>query len=420
MSVITREAASAADLLLDVTSGALREIVAAGSYRTFLASDNLVDAPGRAEFGETEIAVWCSNDYLGLSQHPAVVDAAIEHLRAHGVGSGGSRNISGTSPLHQQVESRLARWHGKDAGLLFSSGYVANVETLTTLRRAMPDLVVYSDRLNHRSLIEGIRGHGETRIFEHNDVGHLRRLLEETDPGRPKLIVLESIYSMDADCGPLREVCDLAEELGAMTYVDETHAVGMRGPQGAGLLAELGEIRATFVQAVAGKALGSVGGYVVGPRPAIDYLRSTAPGFIFTTALPPALLAAWDTALTLVQGEVGADLREGVRTNVGYLKQLLRQRDIAFLDDESHFVPVLVPGAARVKAVARTLLSAHRIYVQPINAPSVPAGTERIRLAPGPLRSSAEIAAFVAALDSALRLHPPVEGRAVLTEGIHS
>jgi 5-aminolevulinate synthase len=415
-----REPTRAGEQLRLSTTAALDELRDAGRYRTFVASDNIAERPGYARSGQRTLAIWCSNDYLGLSQHPEVVAAATEQLRAQGVGSGGSRNISGSAKAHPDLERKFAEWHGKESALLFSSGYVANFETISSLRVALPDLVILSDRLNHRSLIEGIRRHrGETRIFEHNDLNHLRALLDACPRERPKLIVLESIYSMDADLGPVREVCDLAEEYGAMTYVDETHAVGMRGPDGAGLLAELGETRATFVQAVCGKALGTVGGYVAGPRHAVDYVRSTAPGFIFTTALPPAMVASTATALSIVRGPEGEALRGRLRENVALLKRLLTERGIPFLDHDSHFVPVLVSGAARVKAVATTLLAAHDIYVQPINAPSVPAGTERFRLAPGPFRTGAEIASFVDDLEHALQLHQPTDPAGPLSEGMH-
>lgn len=413
-------AADPAGLISSRLSGRIDELLASGQYRTFVASDNLADRPGWARHDDRTIAVWCSNDYLGLGQHPAVVETTISVLRAQGVGAGGSRNISGTAVAHAELERRFAQWHGKEAALLFSSGYVANFETLSSLRRIIPELIVYSDRLNHRSLIEGIRRHpGETHVFRHNDVAHLRALLKEHDPGRPKLIVLESIYSMDADLGPVSEVCDLAEEFGALTYVDETHAVGVRGPGGAGLLAELGETRATFVQAVAGKALGTVGGYVAGPRNAVDFVRSTAPGFIFTTALPPAVVAGTAAALSIVQGAEGDRLRTALDRNVALLKYLLTQRDIPFLDHDSHFVPVVVSGARRVKAVARMLIEDFGIYVQPVNAPSVPEGTERIRLAPGPYRSATEITRFVESLDRALRAHPVDAVDTPFTEGVH-
>jgi 5-aminolevulinate synthase len=401
-------------------SGKLDELLASGQYRTFVASDNLTDRPGYARCDGRTIAVWCSNDYLGLGQHQAVIDRTVTELRAQGIGAGGSRNISGTAVAHAALEQRFAQWHQKEAALLFSSGYVANFETISSLRRAIPELVIYSDRLNHRSLIEGIRRHpGETHVFRHNDLAHLRSLLRVQDPDRPKLIVLESIYSMDADLGPVSAVCDLAEEFGALTYIDETHAVGVRGPRGAGLLAELGETRATFVQAVAGKALGTVGGYVAGPGYAMDFVRSTAPGFIFTTALPPAVVAGTDTALSIVQAEEGAQLRDALRRNVHLLKQLLSERAIPFLDHDSHFVPVLVPGARRVKAVAKMLMSANGIYVQPINAPSVPEGTERFRLAPGPYRTATEIHEFVDDLDLALRSHPVDDLNTSFSEGMH-
>jgi 5-aminolevulinate synthase len=408
------------ELVRSRLSGKLNELLVSGQYRTFVASDNVADRPGHARHDNRTIAVWCSNDYLGLGQHRAVIARTISELRKQGVGAGGSRNISGTAVAHAELEQRLAEWHGKEAALLFSSGYVANFETISSLRRIIPEMVVYSDRLNHRSLIEGIRRHpGETHVFRHNDVAHLRSLLREQDPGRPKLIVLESIYSMDADLGPVSAVCDLAEEFGALTYVDETHAVGVRGPGGAGLLAEVGETRATFVQAVAGKALGTVGGYLAGPRYAIDFVRSTAPGFIFTTALPPAVVAGTDAALSIVQGAEGDRLRAALRRNVDLLKRLLRERRIPFLDHDSHFVPVLVPGARRVKAVAQMLMSANGIYVQPVNAPSVPEGTERLRLAPGPYRGADEISQFVDDLDRALRAHPVDDVNSPFSEGVH-
>jgi 5-aminolevulinate synthase len=408
------------DLVRSRLSSKLDELLVSGQYRTFIASDNITDRPGYARCDDRTIAVWCSNDYLGLGQHQAVIDRAVAELQAQGIGAGGSRNISGTAAAHTELERRIAQWHEKEAALLFSSGYVANFETLSSLRRAVPELVIYSDRLNHRSLIEGIRRHpGETHVFHHNDVGHLRSLLRAHDPDRPKLIVIESIYSMDADLGPVSVVCDLAEEFDALTYVDETHAVGVRGPRGAGLLAERGETRATFVQAVAGKALGTVGGYVAGPRDAIDFVRSTAPGFIFTTALPPAVVAGTDTALSIVQGVEGVRLRAALQRNVDLLKRLLSARAIPFLDHDSHFVPVLVPGARRVKAVAQMLMSADGIYVQPVNAPSVPEGTERFRLAPGPYRTAREISQFVDALDRALRAHPVDAVNSPLSEGMH-
>ena len=415
-----RETTRTDEQLRKSTTAELNRLRESGRYRTFVASDNITERPGYARSGQRTLAIWCSNDYLGLSQHPEVIAAAVGELQVQGIGSGGSRNISGSAQAHPELEKQFAEWHGKESALLFSSGYVANFETISSLRVALPDLVIFSDRLNHRSLIEGIRRHrGETHIFEHNDLGHLRSLLESYPREQPKLIVLESIYSMDADLGPVREVCDLAEEYGAMTYVDETHAVGMRGPGGAGLLAELGETRATFVQAVCGKALGTVGGYVAGPRHAIDYVRSTAPGFIFTTALPPAMVASTSTALAIVRGPEGETLRARLRSNVALLKRLLTERGIPFLDHDSHFVPVLVPDAVRVKAVAHTLLAAHDIYVQPINAPSVPSGTERFRLAPGPLRTEAEIASFVDDLEHALQLHLPTDPAGPLSEGIH-
>ena len=369
------------------------------SYRAFLASDNRTDRPGYADCPDGTLQVWCSNDYLELSQHPAVIQSVVNELRRQGVGSGGSRNISGTSRVHGRLEAELARWHGMERALLFGSGYSANFEFLSSLRKAVPGLVIFSDSLNHRSLIEGIKRHpGPTEVFAHNSLADLEGRLAGYPYDAPKLIVAESIYSMDADLGLLSQLCDLAERYGAMTYIDETHAIGVRGPTGAGVLEELGERRATFVQGVLGKALGTVGGYVAGPDVTVDFVRSTAPGFIFTTALPPAVVAGTLTALDLLRGEYGSRLRCALADRVALLKSRLREESLDFLDYDSHFVPVFVRGAGRVQAVAAALRAEHRIYVQPINEPSVPAGTERFRLAVGPYRTDAEIENLVAAL----------------------
>jgi 5-aminolevulinate synthase len=385
--------------LTNVLADRLDRLRQTNSYRAFLAADNRADRPGYADSPDGTLQVWCSNDYLELSQHPAVIQSVVDELRRQGVGSGGSRNISGTSRVHGRLEAELARWHGMERALLFGSGYSANFEFLSSLRKALPGLVVFSDALNHRSLIEGIkRFAGPTEVFTHNSLPDLERRLDRYPHDTPKLIVAESIYSMDADLGPVSELCDLAERYNAMTYIDETHAIGVRGPTGAGLLEELGEHRATFVQGVLGKALGTVGGYVAGPDVSVDFVRSTAPGFIFTTALPPAVVAGTLTALELLQGEYGARLRCALADRVAVLKSRLRAESLEFLDHDSHFVPVFVRGASRVQAVAAVLRAQHRIYVQPINEPSVPAGTERFRLAVGPHRTDAEIENLVAAL----------------------
>jgi 5-aminolevulinate synthase len=396
-----------ADDLIDVLTERLRALHDSNSYRSFIASDNLVARPGYADGPDGILQVWCSNDYLGLSQHPAVIESVIGELGRQGLGSGGSRNISGTSQVHSRLELELASWHGMERALLFSSGYAANFEFLSSLRLALPGLVIFSDSLNHRSLIEGIKRHpGRTEVFAHNSLVDLERRIAAYPRQTPKLIVLESIYSMDADLGPITEVCDIAEQYGAMTYVDETHAIGIRGRTGSGLLEELDERRVTFVQGVLGKALGTVGGYVAGPDASVDFVRSTAPGFIFTTSLPPAVIAGTLTALALVRGDYGQLLRDSLHDRVATLKQALRAESLEFLDHDSHFVPVFIRGGHRTQAVAAALRTSHHIYVQAINEPSVARGSERFRLAVGPHRTDAEIHQLVAALTTELRNLP--------------
>ncbi len=321
------------------------------------------------------IQVWCTNDYLGMSQNTQVMHAQIASTLRHGTGNGGSRNIAGTSDAHVALETRLAAWHGKDRALVFTSGYVANVETLSTLLAAVPDMVVFSDSLNHRSLIEGIRASKNRRhIFPHNDVEALDEMLGQYPSERPKLIVFESVYSMDGDVAPIAEICDLAERHHALTYLDETHAIGVNGPSGAGICEEIGEHRPTFVQGVFGKAIGTTGGYVAGPETALDYVRSHAPGFIFTTTIPRSSLDATQRSLDVIQGPTGAELRVKLRENAALMRGLLREARIDFIDAPTHLVPVLVPGGERVKKISRRLLDEYGVYVQPINFPSVAKG----------------------------------------------
>ncbi|WP_271215378.1 5-aminolevulinate synthase [Streptosporangium carneum] len=379
----------------------LEELRRNGLYRSFFPCSHLAAERGHATHGAEKVQVWCSNDYLGLSQHPELVRAQIESTVEHGTGSGGSRNIAGTSATHVELETRLAAWHGKERALIFSSGYVANFETLSTLISAIPDIVVFSDARNHRSLIEGILRTGcRKHVFPHNDLDALERALAEYGDDHPKLIVFESVYSMDGDVSPVGAICDLADRYNALTFVDETHAIGTIGPTGAGVCEELGEHRPTFVQGVFGKAVGTVGGYVAGPDGALDYVRSHAPGFIFTTALPQSSMDATLKGLDLVQE--GDALRRRLMDNVRYLKGALRAAGIDFIDAESHLVPVMVPGAERVRRVSRRLLEEHGIYVTPINFPSVPRGTERFRVTVPPYRTPEQIDDFVAALRKSL------------------
>ncbi|WP_306320206.1 MULTISPECIES: 5-aminolevulinate synthase [unclassified Streptomyces] len=377
----------------------LENLKEAGLYREFTPCSYLAAEPGHAIHQGRRIQVWCTNDYLGMSQHPKVMEAQIASTRRHGTGNGGSRNIAGTSEAHVDLERRLADWHRAPRALVFSSGYVANFETLSTLLTAVPETVVFSDSLNHRSLIEGIRSSGNAKhVFPHNDVRALEELLSQYDIERPKLIVFESVYSMDGDIAPIREICDLADRYNAMTYLDETHAIGVNGPTGAGICEEIGEYRPTFVQGVFGKALGTTGGYVAGPDTALDYVRSHAPGFIFTTTIPRSNLDATRCSLDVVQSPEGAELRRALRENATRMRAALHAADIDFIDAPSHLVPVLVPGGERVKRISRRLLDEFGIYVQPINYPSVAKGGERFRVTVAPFRTQRQIEEFVDAL----------------------
>ncbi|MFF2073376.1 5-aminolevulinate synthase [Kitasatospora sp. NPDC058162] len=392
--------------ILDPLRLRLDELRANRLYRDFLPVAHQAAQPGHTWHDDRLVQVWCSNDYLGLSQHPEAIAAQQASVARHGTGTGGSRNIAGTSVAHVELEQRVALWHGKERALVFSSGYVANFESLSTLIAATPGMVVFSDALNHRSLIEGIiRSGAPKQVFAHNDVDDLRARLAATPAHLPKLIVFESVYSMDGDTSPLSEILDLAEEFDALTWLDETHSIGVRGATGAGLSEELGDHRATFVQGVFGKSLGTVGGYVAGPDVALDYVRSQAPGFIFTTALPQASMDATLRTLDIVQK--GSALRAELDAKVALLKAELRIRGIEFLDADSHLVPVMVRGAERVRQVASMLLEQHDIYVQPINYPSVAKGSERYRVTVAPFRTPEQIARFAESLHDCLRAFDP-------------
>jgi 5-aminolevulinate synthase len=375
----------------------LDELERSGLYRRFIPCSHIVSEKGHSTHGGRRIQIWCSNDYLGLSQHPDVVEAQVAATLAHGTGSGGSRNIAGTSVAHVELEERLAAWHEKDRALVFTSGYSANFETLSTLLAVLPGLVVFSDANNHRSLIEGIIRSGVRKhVFPHNDAAALEEALAAYPRETPKLIVFESVYSMDGDTSPVSEFCDLAERYNAITFLDETHAIGIKGETGAGLCEELGEHRPTFIQGVFGKSIGTLGGYVAGPETALDYVRSHAPGFIFTTALPQATLDATLKGLDLIQK--GADLRQELAGKVAYLKAALRVAEIEFIDADSHLVPVMVRGEKRVKQVSQRMLEDHGIYLTAVNFPSVPRGTERFRVTVAPYRTFEQIDTFVTAL----------------------
>lgn len=370
---------------------AISSIKAEGRYRVFNdIKRNCGDFPRARHFsGEKErrVTVWCSNDYLGMAQHPKVLEAMHKALDECGAGSGGTRNIAGTNHYHVLLEQELAGLHGKEAGLLFTSGYISNAATLSTLAMTLPGCVVFSDALNHASMIQGIRGSKAVRhIFRHNDPKHLRILLEQTPRDVPKIIAFESVYSMDGDIAPIEEFCDLADQFGAITYMDEVHAVGLYGPGGGGIADQLGCMdRITVIEGTLAKAFGVMGGYITGSRMLIDTVRSFSPGFIFTTSISPVLAAG---ALASVRHlRKSSTERKKMHKRVVQLKQMLKDRNLPIMPSDSHIVPLLVGDPVLCKQVCDTLLEEFSIYVQPINYPTVPKGTERLRLTPGPLHN---------------------------------
>ena len=348
--------------------------------------------------GPKPITVWCSNDYLAMGQHPKVIAAMEEALHDVGAGSGGTRNIGGNTHYHIDLEAELADLHGKDGALLFTSGYVSNDATLSTLAKILPGCVIFSDELNHASMIAGIRNSGaEKKVWRHNDVAHLEELLAETDPALPKLIAFESVYSMDGDVAPIHAVADLAEKYNALTYIDEVHAVGMYGPRGGGITdRDNAAHRIDIIEGTLGKAFGVMGGYIAADTRIIDVIRSYAPGFIFTTSLSPVLVAG---VLASVRHLKSSSVeREGQQAAAAFLKASFAEAGLPVMPSTTHIVPLMVGDPVRAKKISDILLAEYGVYVQPINFPTVPRGTERLRFTPGPAHSEAMMVDLTKAL----------------------
>lgn len=383
---------------------ALNRLHEEGRYRTFIDIERTRGqfphaVRVREDGTEQPVTVWCGNDYLGMGQHPEVLAAMHDALEATGAGSGGTRNISGTTVYHKALEAEISDLHRKESALLFTSAYIANDATLSTLPKLFPGLIIYSDEFNHASMIEGIRRNGgEKRIFKHNDIAHLRQLLEADDPAAPKLIAFESIYSMDGDFGPIKALCDLADEFNALTYLDEVHAVGMYGPRGAGVAERDGLMhRIDIINGTLGKAYGVHGGYIAASEKMCDAIRSYAPGFIFTTSLPPAVAAGAAASIRILKTD--QKRREEHQTQAAILKLRLKGLGLPIIDHGSHIVPVIVGDPVHTKILSDMLLDRFGIYVQPINFPTVPRGTERLRFTPSPVHGPREMDAVVNAMD---------------------
>jgi 5-aminolevulinate synthase len=400
---------------------ALDQLRSERRYRVFADLERLAGrfphAKHHTPHGAHDVVVWCSNDYLGMGQHPKVIGAMVETATKMGTGAGGTRNIAGTNHPLVELERELADLHRKDGALIFTSGYVSNQTGIATMAKLIPNCLIISDAFNHNSMIEGVRQSGcEKIIFRHSDLGHLEELLKAAGPERPKLVVFESLYSMDGDVAPVNAICDLAERYGAMTYCDEVHAVGMYGPRGGGICEREGAMeRVDVIEGTLAKAFGCLGGYITGSTAMIDAVRSYAPGFIFTTALPPPVCAAATAAIRHLKSSNWE--RERHQDRAGRVKSVLAAAGLPLMPSETHIVPVFVGDPERCKAASDLLLEEHGIYIQPINYPTVPKGTERLRITPSPYHTDELIDALAESLvDVWERLELPLSKRPLAAE----